>query len=62
MEKSEERQDTVDSSENDAKITFLPHEDKKAAYKINRKLEKAIAKDEADLKKVKIFLYCETLF
>ena len=44
----------VDSSETDAvSKSFSFHDDKKAVgYKINRKTEKSLAKDEADMKKV----------
>ena len=49
---NEDDKDMVESSENEAKLSFLPHEDKKAAYKINRKLEKALLKEEGDSKKV----------
>ena len=40
-----EEQDLVESSDTDMR-------DKKVGYKINRKMEKSIAKDEADMKKV----------
>jgi len=52
MEKrnNDESQDIVDSSDNEhLKLSFL--EEKKTGYKINRKSEKNVSKDEADMKK-----------
>ena len=44
-------EDLVDSSDSDtAKIMY--HDTKKTGYKINRKMEKDILKDDTDLKKV----------
>ena len=42
-----EEQDLVESSDTDMR-------DKKVGYKINRKMEKSLAKDEADMKKVSL--------
>ena len=44
----------VDSSDVDAISKAFPHHDDKktVGYKINRKTEKSLAKDEADMKKV----------
>ena len=45
----------MDSSDADTAVSksFLFHDDKKTVgYKINRKTEKSLAKDEADTKKV----------
>ena len=46
----------VDSSDQDAvSKAFVFHDDKKTVgYKINRKMEKSLAKDEADMKKVSL--------
>ena len=49
--KEERMEDLVDSSDSDtAKIMY--HDTKKTGYKINRKMEKDILKDDTDLKKV----------
>ena len=56
-DRKEDRQtDLADSSDVDAvSKTFPYHDDKKAVgYKINRKTEKSLAKDEADMKKVSL--------
>ena len=44
----------MDSSDVDAISKAFPHHDDKktVGYKINRKTEKSLAKDEADMKKV----------
>ena len=55
MEKrnNDESQEIVDSSDNEhLKLSFL--EEKKTGYKINRKSEKNVSKDEADMKKVRL--------
>ena len=46
----------MDSSDQDAvSKAFVFHDDKKTVgYKINRKMEKNLAKDEADMKKVSL--------
>ena len=49
-----EEQDLVESSDTDMR-------DKKVGYKINRKMEKSIAKDEADMKKVRVPLMISSL-
>ena len=49
-----EEQDLVESSDTDMR-------DKKVGYKINRKMEKSIAKDEADMKKVRFPLMISSL-
>ena len=49
-----EEQDLVESSDTDMR-------DKKVGYKINRKMEKSIAKDEADMKKVRVPLTISSL-
>ena len=53
----------VDSSDQDAvSKAFVFHDDKKTVgYKINRKMEKSIAKDEADMKKVSFPLMISSL-
>ena len=61
MEKrnNDESQDIVDSSDNEhLKLSFL--EEKKTGYKINRKSEKNVSKDEADMKKVRLWYDCKT--
>ena len=60
-DRKEDRQtDLADSSDVDAvSKTFPYHDDKKAVgYKINRKTEKSLAKDEADMKKVSLKKIC----
>ena len=58
--KEERMEDLVDSSDSDtAKIMY--HDTKKTGYKINRKMEKDILKDDTDLKKVDIKIIIKTV-
>ena len=52
--KEERMEELVESSEEGAKMMAGYHGDKKTGYKISRKSEKDICKDDTDLKKVTV--------
>ena len=60
--KDERIEELVESSEEGAKIMAGYHGDKKTGYKISRKSEKDICKDDTDLKKVTVDVKTKIFF
>ena len=60
--KEERMEELVESSEDGAKIMAGYHGDKKTGYKISRKSEKDICKDDTDLKKVTVDVKTKIFF